>query len=47
MGLGLRGVGEQPMIAVAPAIANAVADAVGVDLNTFPLPRNGAAGDQR
>ncbi|HHX88036.1 MAG TPA: xanthine dehydrogenase family protein molybdopterin-binding subunit, partial [Firmicutes bacterium] len=35
--LGLRGVGEQPMIAVAPALANAVADAVGVELNSFPL----------
>lgn len=35
--LGLRGIGEQPMIAVAPAIANAIADAVGAELNTFPL----------
>lgn len=34
---GLRGIGEQPMIAVAPAIANAVADAIGVNFNTFPL----------
>ncbi|MEW5784591.1 MAG: molybdopterin cofactor-binding domain-containing protein [Bacillota bacterium] len=34
---GLRGVGEQPMIAVPPAIANAVADAVGIKMYTFPL----------
>ena len=34
---GARGIGEQPMIAVAPAIANAVCDALGVDFNTFPL----------
>jgi CO/xanthine dehydrogenase Mo-binding subunit len=34
---GLRGIGEQPMISVAPAIANAVADAVGIDPRTFPL----------
>ncbi|MDW7740101.1 MAG: xanthine dehydrogenase family protein molybdopterin-binding subunit [Bacillota bacterium] len=34
---GARGIGEQPMIGVAPAIANAVCDALGVDFNTFPL----------
>ncbi len=34
---GARGVGEQPMIAVAPAIANAICDAVGVKFNTFPF----------
>lgn len=34
---GARGVGEQPMIAVAPAIANAIYDAVGVKFNTFPF----------
>ncbi len=34
---GARGIGEQPMIGVAPAIANAVSDALGVDFNTFPL----------
>lgn len=34
---GARGIGEQPMIGVAPAIANAVCDALGIDLNTFPL----------
>jgi CO/xanthine dehydrogenase Mo-binding subunit len=34
---GLRGVGEPPMIGTAPAIANAVADAIGVNFNTFPI----------
>ncbi len=34
---GIRGIGEQPMIAVAPAIANAVSNALGVKFNTFPL----------
>jgi CO/xanthine dehydrogenase Mo-binding subunit len=34
---GARGIGEQPMIGVAPAIANAVCDALGVDFNSFPL----------
>ncbi len=34
---GARGIGEQPMIGVAPAIANAVCDALGVEFNTFPL----------
>lgn len=34
---GARGIGEQPMIGVAPAIANAVSDALGVEFNTFPL----------
>ncbi len=34
---GARGIGEQPMIGVAPAVANAVCDALGVDFNTFPL----------
>jgi CO/xanthine dehydrogenase Mo-binding subunit len=34
---GARGIGEQPMIAVAPAIANAVCDALGVEFDTFPL----------
>ncbi len=34
---GVRGIGEQPMIAVGPAIANAVADAIGIELTTFPL----------
>lgn len=34
---GARGIGEQPMIGVAPAIANAVCDALGIDFNTFPL----------
>jgi len=34
---GARGVGEPPMIGVAPAIANAVANAIGVEFNTFPI----------
>jgi CO/xanthine dehydrogenase Mo-binding subunit len=34
---GARGIGEQPMIGVAPAVANAVCDALGVEFNTFPL----------
>lgn len=34
---GARGIAEQPMIGVAPAIANAVCDALGVDFKTFPL----------
>lgn len=34
---GARGIGEQPMIGVAPAIANAVSDALGIEFNTFPL----------
>ncbi len=34
---GARGIGEQPMIGVAPAVANAVCDALGIELNTFPL----------
>lgn len=34
---GARGIGEQPMIAVGPAIANALADALGIEMNTFPM----------
>lgn len=34
---GARGIGEQPMIGVAPAVANAVCDALDIDVNTFPL----------
>lgn len=34
---GARGIGEQPMIGVAPAVANAVSDALGVEFNSFPL----------
>ncbi len=34
---GARGIGEQPMIGVPPALANAVCDALDIDLNTFPL----------
>ncbi|MGM0652646.1 MAG: xanthine dehydrogenase family protein molybdopterin-binding subunit [Bacillota bacterium] len=34
---GARGIGEQPMIGVAPAVANAVCNALGVEFNSFPL----------
>ncbi len=34
---GARGIGEQPMIGVAPAIANAVCNALDIEFNTFPL----------
>jgi CO/xanthine dehydrogenase Mo-binding subunit len=34
---GARGVGEPPIIPTAPAIANAVYDAVGVRINDLPL----------
>jgi CO/xanthine dehydrogenase Mo-binding subunit len=34
---GARGVGEHPMIATAPAIANAVYDALGIRFNDMPL----------
>jgi len=34
---GARGVGEHPMIATAPAIANAIYDALGVRFNEMPL----------
>jgi CO/xanthine dehydrogenase Mo-binding subunit len=34
---GVRGVGEPPVIATAAAIANAIADAVGVRLTDLPM----------
>jgi xanthine dehydrogenase YagR molybdenum-binding subunit len=34
---GAKGVAEPPIIGVAPAIANAVADAIGVEVNDLPL----------
>jgi len=34
---GARGVGEHPMIATAPAIANALYDALGIRFNDMPL----------
>jgi CO/xanthine dehydrogenase Mo-binding subunit/aerobic-type carbon monoxide dehydrogenase small subunit (CoxS/CutS family) len=37
--LGTKGLGELPMIAVAPAIANAVYDAVGVRIRELPITR--------
>jgi CO/xanthine dehydrogenase Mo-binding subunit len=33
----IKGIGESPLTPVAPAIANAVADAVGVRLRDLPL----------
>ena len=36
---GAKGVGEPPIVATAPAIANAVADAIGVRLRRLPLSR--------
>jgi xanthine dehydrogenase YagR molybdenum-binding subunit len=35
--IGARGLAEPPVIPTAPAIANAVADALGIDLNELPL----------
>ena len=35
--LGIKGIGEPPIIAVAPAIANAVRDAIGVRIGDLPL----------
>jgi CO/xanthine dehydrogenase Mo-binding subunit len=35
--VGSRGLAEPPVIPTAPAIANAVADALGVDLTELPL----------
>ncbi len=35
--IGVLGVGEPPIIPTAPAIANAVADALGVELREIPL----------
>lgn len=35
--LGARGLAEPPIIPTAPAIANAVADALGIEVNTLPL----------
>jgi xanthine dehydrogenase YagR molybdenum-binding subunit len=35
--VGARGLAEPPLIPVAPAVANAVADALGVELNEIPL----------
>jgi xanthine dehydrogenase YagR molybdenum-binding subunit len=37
--LGVKGLGEPPMIAVAPAIANAIRDATGVRLRDLPMSR--------
>lgn len=35
--IGVKGVGEPPIIGIAPAIANAVADAIGVEVSEIPL----------
>jgi CO/xanthine dehydrogenase Mo-binding subunit len=37
--LGVKGIGELPLIPVAPAIANAVYDAIGIRLRELPLTR--------
>jgi CO/xanthine dehydrogenase Mo-binding subunit len=34
---GARGIGEPPILALAPAVANAIYDAVGVRLTTLPI----------
>ena len=34
---GARGIGEPPILAMAPAIANAIADAVGVRITSLPI----------
>ena len=33
---GAKGIGEQPLMGIAPAITNAIANAVGIRLNTIP-----------
>lgn len=37
--LGVKGLGEPPIIPVAPAIANAIADAIGVRITELPITR--------
>ena len=34
---GAKGIGEDPIIAIGPAIANAVHDAIGVRFRAFPI----------
>jgi len=34
---GARGIGEPPILAMAPAIANAIYDAVGVRITSLPI----------
>jgi xanthine dehydrogenase YagR molybdenum-binding subunit len=38
--LGAKGVGEPPIIPTAPAIANAVFDAIGVRMHRLPMTRD-------
>ncbi|MHA1995062.1 MAG: hypothetical protein ACW97Z_11015 [Candidatus Hodarchaeales archaeon] len=33
---GAKGIGEQPLMGIAPALTNAIANAVGIRLNTIP-----------
>jgi CO/xanthine dehydrogenase Mo-binding subunit len=35
--LGVKGLGEPPIIPVAPAVANAIADAIGVRITDLPI----------
>jgi xanthine dehydrogenase YagR molybdenum-binding subunit len=37
--LGIKGLGEPPIIGVAPAIANAIFDAIGKRLRDLPIDR--------
>ncbi|NLI55884.1 xanthine dehydrogenase family protein molybdopterin-binding subunit, partial [bacterium] len=36
---GARGIGEHPVLGVAPAILNAIYDAIGVDLYEVPISK--------
>jgi CO/xanthine dehydrogenase Mo-binding subunit len=38
--LGSKGVGEPPIIPTAPAIANAIADAIGVRIKELPITKD-------
>jgi CO/xanthine dehydrogenase Mo-binding subunit len=37
--LGSKGIGEPPIIPTAPAIANAIADALGIRIRELPITR--------
>jgi xanthine dehydrogenase YagR molybdenum-binding subunit len=38
--LGAKGLGEPPIIPIAPAIANAIRDATGADVRSLPITRD-------